>query len=237
MQAVILAGGKGTRLRPYTTTLPKPLMPVGEHPIVSIIIGQLKAAGVTKITMAVNHMAELIMSFFGTGNRFGIDIAYSVENKPLGTVGPLRRILDLPEDFLVMNGDVLTDLDYRALYRSHTSANADLTIAAYQRDVCSDFGVLHVNKNSQRLESFEEKPTFRFDVSMGVYIFNRSVLEHVPADELYGFDNLVHALLAQRKHIRIHKHSGYWLDLGRPDDYDSANQDSFVQKMTSGRCA
>jgi NDP-sugar pyrophosphorylase family protein len=212
-------------------------MPVGEHPIVSIIIGQLKDAGVTRITMAVNHMAELIMSFFGTGKRFGIDIVYSVESKPLGTVGPLRRIPDLPEDFLVMNGDVLTDLDYRALYRSHVSANADLTIAGYERDVCSDFGVLHVNKNSQRLESFEEKPTFRFDVSMGVYIFNRSILEHVPVDELYGFDNLVHSLLAHKKHIRIHRHNGYWLDLGRPEDYDRANQDSFIQKMTTGRCA
>jgi NDP-mannose synthase len=237
MEAVILAGGKGTRLKPFTTTLPKPLMPVGEHPIVSIVIGQLKAAGVTKITMAVNHMAELIISFFGTGHRFGLEIVYSVENKPLGTVGPIKRIQDLPEHFLVMNGDVLTDLDYRGLYSCHVQSGADLTIAAYERDVYSDFGVLHVNKKTRRLESFEEKPTFHFDVSMGVYIFSRSVLEHVPLDEPYGFDSLVLALLERKRHIGIYPHKGYWLDLGRPDDYDRANQDISLLKMTAGLCA
>jgi NDP-sugar pyrophosphorylase family protein len=231
MEAVILAGGKGTRLRPFTTTLPKPLMPVGDHPIVSIVINQLREAGVTKITLAVNHLAELIISFFGTGKKFGVDIVYSLEDKPLGTVGPIRRIPDLPEQFLVMNGDVLTDLDYRSLYCRHLQTGAKLTIASYERDVCSDFGVLHVDKESARLKAFEEKPTFHFEVSMGVYIFSRSVLDLVPPDQPYGFDDLVHALLRQKEHVGTFPHRGYWLDLGRPDDYDRANQDFAAEKV------
>jgi NDP-mannose synthase len=234
MHAVILAGGKGTRLRPYTTTLPKPLMPVGERPILSIVIGQLKDAGFTKITLAVNHMAELIMSFFGTGKRFGLEIEYSIEEEPLGTVGPIRRIPDLPEQFLVMNGDILTDLNYRVLYECHQQSKVDMTIATYERDVCSDFGVLHIEKGSNRLKAFEEKPTFHFEVSMGVYIFNRSVLDFVPQGEPYGFDKLVLTMLATGRNIDTFKHRGYWLDLGRPEDYDRANQEIAVSGSFKG---
>src|SRR5262245_11596317 len=133
MQAVILAGGKGTRLRPYTTTLPKPLVPVGDRPILSIILDQLKTAGCTKVTMAVNHLAELIMAFFGNGSKLGLEINYSLEERPLGTVGPLRLLDCLPEHFLVMNGDILSDLDYSAMFRQHLKSGAALTIATYTR--------------------------------------------------------------------------------------------------------
>lgn len=230
MQAIILAGGKGTRLRPFTTTLPKPILPVGDQPIVSIILNQLRAAGVTKITMAVNHMAELIMSFFGTGHKFGVCIEYSLEQHPLGTVGPIKLIHDLPEHFIVMNGDVLTDLDYRALFRAHLAGNTKLTVATYRRDVPIDFGVLEVN-GASRVNGFREKPTFHFDVSMGVYVFSRSILEYVPNEAAYGFDQLVLDMLDRGDPINAFRHSGYWLDLGRPDDYDKANEEIETQSF------
>ncbi|HEU4698112.1 MAG TPA: sugar phosphate nucleotidyltransferase [Gemmatimonadales bacterium] len=226
LEAVILAGGKGTRLRPYTTTLPKPLMPVGERPILEIILGQLRRAGVGRVTIAVNHMADLIMAFFGDGRKFGLEIAYSMEDQPLGTVAPLRLIESLPERFLVMNGDVLTDLDYADLYRAHERAGAPLTIATYRRDVRIDFGVLEVDPATSRLTGFREKPAYHFDVSMGIYGFCRSVLEIVPADRPFGLDDLVLGMLARGMPVNAYPFDGYWLDIGRPDDYDRANQEA-----------
>ncbi len=225
MEAVILAGGKGTRLRPYTMTLPKPLVPVGERPILEIMIRQLKRAGVVRLTIAVGHMADIIMAFFGAGEKFGIEILYSVEDEPLGTVAPIKLIENLPEQFLVMNGDLLTDLDYEALYRSHAASGAELTIATYQRDAKIDFGVLEVDRAAQRLTGFREKPTYHFDVSMGVYVFSRSLLQRVPLREPYGLDDLVLDMLAAGQPINTYPHSGYWLDIGRPDDYEQAVQD------------
>ena len=225
MEAVILAGGKGTRLRPYTITLPKPLVPVGERPILELMIRQLKRAGVVRITIAVGHMADIVMAFFGAGEKFGIEILYSVEDEPLGTVAPIKLIDNLPEQFLVMNGDLLTDLDYEALYRSHAASGAELTIATYQRDAKIDFGVLEVDRAARRLTGFREKPTYHFDVSMGVYVFSRSLLQRVPLREPYGLDDLVLNMLAAGQPINTYPHSGYWLDIGRPDDYEQAVQD------------
>jgi len=224
MQAVILAGGKGTRLRPYTTTLPKPLVPVGEQPILSIILRQLREAGVTRVVLAVNHLAELIMAFFGTGERFGLKIEYSIEDKPLSTIAPLKLVQGLPDNFLVMNGDVLTDLDYSGLFRNHLQIGSQLTIATYERSVHNDFGVLTLD-STNRVVGFREKPTYHFQVSMGVYALNRSVLDCVPPAQAFGFDDLVLRLLQDGKPISAYRHRGYWLDLGRPDDYDRAAQE------------
>ena len=225
MEAVILAGGKGSRLKPFTTILPKPLMPVGENAILSIVLQQLKTAGVKKVTIAVNHMANLIMAYFGSGEKIGIDIDYSFEDKPLSTIAPIKLINNLPEHFLVMNGDVLTDLDYIDLYRSHLEAESDLTIATYQRDVTIDFGVLEIDNNSSKLTDFHEKPSYHFSVSMGVYVFNRSLLELVPFNEPYGLDDLVIDMLNKQRSINVYQFKGYWLDIGRPDDYEKANKD------------
>lgn len=225
MEAVILAGGRGTRLRPYTVTLPKPLVPVGEHPILDIVIRQLKAAGVTKITIAVNHMADLIMAFFSKGEKYGLEIGYSFEEKPLSTVAPIKLISNLPEHFLVMNGDVLTNIDYRDLYNCHIKSGDDLTIATYRRDTKIDFGVLEINEHKKLLTGFSEKPCYHFNVSMGVYVFSRAVLDKVPYNEPYGFDNLVCDMLKAQKPINIYPFEGYWLDIGRPDDYEQANED------------
>lgn len=206
-------------------------MPVGERPILEIVIGQLRDAGFKKITMAVNHMADIIMAFCGNGEKFGIEIAYSTEQSPLGTVGPVRLIENLPENFLVMNGDILTDINYAELYNNHLKSKAKFTIATYQRDSKIDFGVLEVDKASNQLTGFFEKPVYHFDVSMGIYVFNRAVLDRVPENAPFGIDNLVLSMLADKDPINSFPFSGYWLDIGRPDDYDQANQD--IEKIQS----
>jgi NDP-mannose synthase len=225
MEAVILAGGKGSRLRPFTITLPKPLMPVGERPILEIVINQLKANGVTKITVAVNHMADLIMAFFGSGEKLGIEIKYSIEEKALGTVAPVKLIKDLPEHFIVMNGDILTDIDYNDLFHAHIKSEALFTIATFQRETMIDFGVLDVENKSNRVTGFHEKPIYHFDVSMGIYVFSRALLEFVPFNIPYGIDDLVLDMLKNNMLVNAYPYKGYWLDIGRLDDYDQANRD------------
>jgi NDP-sugar pyrophosphorylase family protein len=216
-RAVVLAGGQGSRLRPYTVVLPKPLMPIGEYPILEVILRQLSAQGFDRVTLAVNYQAEIVRAFCGDGSRWGIGIDYSLEKIPLSTIAPLRLIGDLPENFLLMNGDVLTDLAMGELYEEHVQEKRQFTIAASERTNIVDYGVLHAQEN--RLVGFEEKPKFQYLVSMGVYILNRSVLEHVPAGQKYGFDNLMLDMLAHQQSVHVERHSGYWMDIGRVDDY------------------
>jgi NDP-sugar pyrophosphorylase family protein len=237
MYAVILAGGRGTRLLPYTTTIPKPLVPVGDRAILEIVLRRLQAAGVRQVRMAVNHMAELIMAFFGDGGKFGLEIRYAVEDEPLGTVGPLRGIDDLPEHFIVMNGDVLTDLDYADLFRRHVASGARLTLSTQRRREMIDFGVLELDAAGARVIGFREKPGYDFTVSMGVYVFERSLVERIPAGRPFGLDELVLALLADREPIHAYPHDGYWLDLGRPDDYERANAEVERRFPAEGRDA
>jgi NDP-sugar pyrophosphorylase family protein len=221
-RAVILAGGKGTRLLPYTVTLPKPLVPVGDMPIMEIVIRQLVRAGFARITLACNHQAELIRAFFGDGSKWGVAIDYSLETTPLGTMGPLRHIRDLPPQFLVMNGDILTDLDFGELLESHRRDGDRLfTIAATNREQAIDFGVLEVDR-SNTLTGFREKPTIPYLVSMGVYCLSRDVLAWVPDDRAFGFDELMLALLENERKVQIERYSGFWLDIGRPSDYQFA---------------
>jgi len=224
MEAVILAGGKGTRLKPFTADLPKPLVPVGERPIIEILLAQFKKAGVTRVHLAVNHLAHLVMSVLGDGGRYGLEINYSVEDKPLSTVGPLKLITDLPEHFLVANGDILSDLDVALLYRHHIESGAALTVAAYERSEKIDFGVLEVSSD-RRITGFREKPVYRFSVSMGIYVFARQVLDLVPDKTTFGFDDLMHLLLKRGENVRAYPYDGYWLDIGRPDDYEKAQND------------
>lgn len=220
-RAVILAGGKGTRLRPYTVVLPKPLMPIGNYPILEVIIRQLKQHSFTHITMAVNHQAEIIKAFFGDGSKWGIKIDYSLEKKPLSTMAPLKLIDDLPDNFLVMNGDILTDLDYGDFYKYHIENNHIFTISSYQREVKSEFGVLDTN-NSNTLTGFREKPVSIYDVSMGIYMVSKKAVEYIPEDTFYGFDHLMLDLMKNNQEPKVQKFDGYWLDIGRPDDYAQA---------------
>ncbi|NLC73387.1 MAG: NTP transferase domain-containing protein [Ruminococcaceae bacterium] len=222
--AVILAGGLGTRLRPYTLVIPKPLVPIGDYPIMEILVRSLVKHGFTRIIMAVNHQADIIKAYFGDGSKWGVSIEYSLESKPLGTMGPLKEIKDLPDDFLVMNGDVLTDLDFSAFLKKHTKNNEYFTISGYKRSNTVDYGVLHVGMDSE-LTGFEEKPQIDYSVSMGVYAVSKRILEHIPKNTYYGFDSLMFDLLNAKKRVCVETHDGYWLDIGRPSDYERAIED------------
>lgn len=230
-RAIILAGGKGARLRPYTVVLPKPLMPVGDYPVLEIIIRQLSYYGFDHVTLTVNHQAEIIKAFFGDGSKWNIRIDYSFEDKPLSTMGPLKLIHDLPDNFLVMNGDVLTDLDFSKFYDFHKDNNRIFSIAAYNRTEISEYGVLKLNE-ANLLNGFIEKPRYDYTVSMGIYMACKEVLRYIPPDIPFGFDNLMLDLLARQQEVIIQKHHGYWLDIGRPDDYAKAVEDLEQLKVT-----
>jgi NDP-sugar pyrophosphorylase family protein len=227
-RAIVLAGGVGTRLRPYTVVLPKPLMPIGDYPILEVIVRQLVQQGFTRITLAVNHQAEILKAFFGDGTKWDVQIDYSLETKPMSTIAPLTLIADLPENFLLMNGDLLTDLDLTGFLDRHIKEGRLFTIAASRRLQLIDYGVLQID-SSQRLTGFSEKPQMEYLVSMGVYAVNRSVLEFIPPDRKYGVDDLMNNLLQRGEPIRVDPYGGYWLDIGRPDDYMRAI-DEFEQR-------
>ena len=219
--AIILAGGKGTRLRPYTWVLPKPLMPLGEEPILEIVIQQLVKSGFKNIILAVNHHAEIIKAVIGDGKRFGAKITYSLEKKALSTMGPLKLMKNLPENFLVMNGDILTDLPFKTLFEVHLEQKSLFTISGYHREHKVDYGVLHQDKKGF-LTGFEEKPTQAYSVSMGIYVLNKKVLQFIPKDKAFGFDHLMYKLLEEKQKVQVRNHKGLWLDIGRPDDYMQA---------------
>lgn len=222
-RAIILAGGKGTRLKPYTVTLPKPLVPVGDSPILEIIINQLKRDGFDHITITVNHMADIIKAFFSDGSKWGIKIDYTTEIMALSTMGPLTLVDDLPNDFLVMNGDVLTNLDFSEFYDRHVADKSLFTIGSFRRTDKIDYGLLHQNELGELIK-FEEKPSYNFLVSMGVYMVNRRVIDFIPRDTFFGFDHLMYSLLDSNEKPRVHEFSGFWLDIGRPSDYELASE-------------
>jgi NDP-mannose synthase len=224
MQAIILAGGKGTRLKPYTTVLPKPLMPIGDCPILEIVIKQLKKNGFKKITLAIGHQHDLFIAFFGNGEKWGIQIDYYVEKEPLGTAAPIRYIENIEDKFLMMNGDILTDIDYKKLFLLHKNKKADLTIATHKRTQNINYGTLEYN-NNQMLTKFSEKPSYDLNVSMGIYILSRQVISYIPEQGRFDFPDLVQKLLLEKKKIYCHPYDGYWMDIGRPDDYEQAIED------------
>jgi NDP-mannose synthase len=227
-RAVILAGGLGTRLRPYTTVIPKPLMPVGDRPILEIVLAQLRAYGFERITIATGHLAELIEAFFGDGSRHGLKIDYFREDEPLGTVGALSLIEGLADDhILVMNGDVLTDLDYSRLMADHVSSGAAATIATHHRDVSISLGVLHFDDDgdADRLTDYSEKPTLKYEVSMGVYCFAPRALGYIPRGERLDFPDLILKLIAAGETVRGWRSVDFWLDIGRTEDYEQAQED------------
>jgi NDP-sugar pyrophosphorylase family protein len=227
MHAVILAGGRGVRLRPYTTALPKPLVPIGdEYAIIEIVLRQLQAQGFSHITIAIGHLGQLIQAYCGNGEQWNLEIDYWSEDDPLGTMGPIIAHLDeVPEHFLVMNGDVLTDLNYAQLLNGHEASGAPISVATYDRTVKIDFGVLEIGGDAaDQIVSFVEKPTEHFTVSMGIYALSRETLRPYTAGQPLGFDDLVLDLLAADKLPRAQPFKGYWLDIGRPEDYDTANE-------------
>lgn len=221
MRAVILAGGKGTRLRPYTTVFPKPLMPIGDMPILEIVMRQLKHAGFDHVTLAVSYLAELIEAYCGDGSRFGLRIEYSREREALSTAGPLRLIPGLDQTFLVMNGDVLTTLDYAALIRHHRASGAAATIAMHRRTIQIDFGVVETGAGGD-LERYIEKPRYDYQVSMGINVLEPRALDQIAPGEALGMPDLMLRLKAAGERVSTFETPCLWLDIGRVDDYERA---------------
>ena len=229
MKAVVLAGGKGTRLAPFTQILPKPLMPIGGMPILEVLLRQMKCAGIAEVTLTVGHMAKLLRTFFMDGEQWGLDISYSYESQPLGTAGPLSLIQDLDATFLVTNGDVLTTLDLRDLLAFHHSQGGIATIAVHRRQVQIDLGVVKWNGDNT-INGYIEKPTYDYDVSMGVYVFEPRVLEFIPHNQYLDFPELVLKMIAANEKVVGYIFEGYWMDLGRPDDYAQAAENFSVMR-------
>lgn len=224
MRAVILAGGRGRRLAPYTRILPKPLVPLGDMPILEVIIRQLERSGISEITLAVGHLANLLQAFFGDGTRLGVHITYAWEEHPLGTAGPLAAIERPSRTFLTMNGDVLTMLDYDRLVAYHQERRAVATIAMHRRSAAIDLGVIRCDGQNHVLE-YIEKPTQELTVSMGIYVFEPRVLDYIPAGQRLDFPDLARRLIAVGERVVGFPYDGYWQDLGRPDDYEQAALD------------
>ena len=224
-RAVILAGGRGTRLAPYTSVLPKPLMPVGERAILEHVVAQLEWCGIVDITLCVGYLSHLIRAVFDTRVNGHVSITYAHETEAQGTAGPLRRVEGLDETFLVMNGDVLTDLDYRELIAHHREHGNVLTIGTRERIIKVDYGVIHLDpalNGARRVNSYEEKPEVTSTVSMGVYVVEPRALRYIPENGYFDFPDLVQALLAAEEPVGAYLHDGLWFDIGRADDYERA---------------
>ena len=222
MKVVILAGGKGRRLQPYTMVFPKPLVPIDDKPILEVILKQLVQFGYKDIIMAVGHLSELIETYFGDGSKFGVNIEYSVEQEPLGTAGPLRLFAHkLDGTFIMMNGDILTDLDLNDLVRFHKSSGAAATISVTNRKVEHNYGIVELDGDNN-LTGWREKPSIDFNVSMGIYVLEPEALEYIPESKAFDLPDLIVALIEAGKTVKAYTYEGYWLDIGRPKDYEQA---------------
>ncbi len=218
MKVVILAGGKGKRLEPYTTVLPKPLLPVGDFPILEVVIKQLKSYGFSDITLAVGHLGNLIESYFGGGEKLGVGIKYNFEQRPLGTVGALASIKNLNKTFLVLNGDILTTFNFSGFLDYHKKKRSIATIAVTKRKLKVDFGVAECDE-LEKLIRYTEKPALKYLVSMGIYLFEPEILKYIPKDEKLDFPELMNILLKKGDEVSVYRSDEFWLDLGRPEDY------------------
>ncbi len=224
MVAIILAGGKGTRLKPLTITVPKPLLPLGQVPIVEVVIRQLAAAGITRIVLTLGPLAHLFTASIGDGSRWGVSIEYCVEEEPLGTAGPLRLVKDLEKEFLVMNGDLLTTIDYRELIETHRKREAVGTIAVSCREVQVDYGVV-VPTGDGLLQEYREKPSIKYEVSMGINVLSHQCLGFIPPRQKFDMPDLMMAMKRAGKRVVCYRTDCYWQDIGRLDDYQRASLD------------
>ena len=222
-QAVILAGGKGERLAPYTTVLPKPLLPVGDLPILEIVIRQLKSHGITEIIICVGYLGSLLQAYFGNGEKWGVNITYSFESQPLGTAGPLALIQGLTGPFLMMNGDLLTTIDYSDMIRAHQKSGRMATIGLAKKTVKIDLGVIESHTDGT-LKNYIEKPVLDYLVSMGIYVFNPEVLNFVPRGVRLDLPNLILNLVAAGQPVQTYHRDYLWLDIGRHEDYAAATE-------------
>ena len=230
MQAIILAGGAGSRLRPFTTVIPKPLMPLGNRAIIGIILQQLQRASVTDIVISLGHLGELIEAYVSRMVLPGTTLSYVREKTPLGTAGPLSLVENLDDHFLVMNGDVLTDIDFQGIYRSHIDNNDDITVAAFARSITIDLGVLAIDKDA-RISDYIEKPSYSYLASTGIYVIRKTAVADLPRGVRIDLPQLVLRSLKARKAVRAYRFEGFWMDIGRPDDYQYA-QDNLISVLS-----
>ena len=222
MQSIILAGGRGSRLDPYTRILPKPLFPIGDKPIAEILVRQLQRAGSDEIIMCLGYLADFMKLYFQDGSYLGLKIRYSVEDKPLGTAGPLRMVKDLEENFIVVNGDELTTLDFQALYEHHIAMQADLTVAVQKKFVSSSFGVLEVIDG--QITAYSEKPTTNYWASMGIYVINKRILPLIPENQRFDMPELVQRLLLEHANVVSFESEDLWFDIGTIGDLEKAKE-------------
>jgi NDP-mannose synthase len=224
MLAVILAGGKGARLKPFTMTIPKPLLPLGDVPTLEIVLRQLAADGFERVVLALGHMAPLFVSHFGTGADYGIVLDYLREEEPLGTAAPLRQLHGVPQEFLVMNGDLLTDMSFRHMMQSHRAVGAAATIGVVRREERVDYGVIEMSADGA-FQDYREKPTIPYYVSMGINVVSARALSRIPATGRFDMPQLMIALHRAGELVHCHRTDGYWQDMGRFDDYTRASED------------
>lgn len=224
IRAVILAGGKGTRLRPLTAVFPKPLVPLGNRAIIEILLQRLAQSGIVDVTISTGYLAELIKAVCSDGSRFGLNIEYVGEDQPLGTAGPLSLIDNLTDPVIVMNGDLLTTLDFTEMIRYHHEQKADMTIGVFPREVKIDFGVVEMSESGE-FQGFSEKPTFHYDVSMGVNVIGASAMKHVIPGQRLDMPDLVLNVHKSGGKVACFRQECRWLDIGRLDDYALAQEE------------
>jgi len=222
MQAVIMAGGRGTRLQPLTDDIPKPMLPVGDRPIMELMIDQLKEAGITNVNVTVHHKIEKITDHFGDGRDFGVNISYLTEERPLGTAGALGLMGNPQETMLVVNGDILTQVDFRSMLTYHREHNADLTVAVFQHDTQIAYGVIETE--DAWVKGIKEKPVLRSLINAGIYLLEPGVFDFIPKDSPFDMTELIQTLLDNKLGVAAFPIHEYWLDIGQPDDYREANE-------------
>lgn len=224
MKAVIQAGGKGTRLKPYTLILPKPMMPVGEQPVIEILVRWLRRHGVDQVMVTTGYLGHLLRTLLGDGSQWDMEISYTEETEPLGTVGALNLARDwLDSPFLVLNGDLITDIDLRAFVHFHREHGAALSIAVTETPVPVNMGVLDCAESGEVLD-FKEKPTLTYSANMGVYCMDPNILDLIPNGVLFGFDHLMYRMLDEGQPARVYRHHGMFMDIGRPEDFARAQE-------------
>ena len=224
MKVVILAGGLGSRLKPFTEVIPKPLLPIGEKSVLEIQIERLKKFGFDEVFLATNYKSEYVENFFGDGSRYGVKLAISKEEKPLGTVGPLTLMKDkLTEPFIVMNGDVLSLIDFGKFYSFAAAKNNPLTITIKKIVMPYAFG--NIFFKDDLVTGIEEKPNIITYALAGMYCMTPAVFDYIPHNEYYGMDSLIKNLLDKKIPVTKYETEEYWLDIGRIEDYDKAQKE------------
>ncbi len=220
-QAIIFAGGKGMRLRPFTSVIPKPLLPVGKFSSLEIILRQLKKYKFNEVFLCVNYKADLIKSFFGKGEKLGIKINYIIEKNPRGTIGGLKLIKNLTRNFLVINGDIISDINLNNLLKNHNKKRSIITTVIKKINIKSKYGVIFKDKNKI---VFKEKPVFSSDILTGIYVMEKEILNSIPNNKSFGIDTLLKKLILKKIDINMYKFDGFWSDIGNEEDYFKINK-------------